>query len=81
MITASDSFSTYDLGKYYAILPQSPVWNLEEYIKHFNATKVNEGFCYNSGTNTEWLTVEKLRELIVKHIDSKFEVGSQILLN
>lgn len=81
MITASDSFSTYDLGKYYAILPQTPVWNLEEFINHFNATKVEEGFCYNSGTNTEWLSVEKLRELIVNHIDSKFDVGSEIAVN
>jgi UDP-N-acetylglucosamine 4,6-dehydratase/5-epimerase len=81
MITASDSFSTYDLGKYYAILPQTPVWNLEEFINHFNATKVEEGFCYNSGTNTEWLSVEKLRELIINHIDSKFDVGSEIVVN
>jgi UDP-N-acetylglucosamine 4,6-dehydratase/5-epimerase len=81
MITASDSFSTYDLGKYYAILPQSPVWDLQEYITHFNATKVEEGFCYNSGTNTEWLSVEKLRELIISHIDSKFEIGSEVAIN
>jgi UDP-N-acetylglucosamine 4,6-dehydratase len=81
MITASDSFSTYDLGKYYAILPQSPVWDLQEFITHFNATKVEEGFCYNSGTNTEWLSVEKLRELIISHIDSKFEVRSEVVIN
>ena len=35
MITSSDSFSTYDLGKYYAILPQVPIFNLQDYIKHF----------------------------------------------
>jgi UDP-N-acetylglucosamine 4,6-dehydratase len=28
MITTSDSFFTYDLGKYYAIIPQTPRWNL-----------------------------------------------------
>jgi UDP-N-acetylglucosamine 4,6-dehydratase (inverting) len=81
MITASDSFSTYDLGKYYAILPQTPVWNLEEFINHFHARKVEEGFCYNSGTNSQWLSVEKLRELIINHIDSTFEVGSKIEIN
>lgn len=32
MITESDSFTTYDLGKYYAILPQVPSFNMSEYI-------------------------------------------------
>ncbi len=74
MITSSDSFTTYDLGKYYVILPQNLNWNLNEYVKYFNAVKVSQGFNYNSGTNTEWLTVEDLRRLIKEHVDSKFEV-------
>lgn len=64
MITTSDSFYTYDLGKYYAILPSVPRWNLEEFVRHFNAVKVPEGFSYNSGQNSEWETVESLRHLI-----------------
>ena len=72
MITASDSFNTYDLGKYYTILPTVPVWNLEDYIKHFNAKKVEPGFSYNSGDNDEWETVEVLREKIVEHVDPNF---------
>ena len=74
MITSSDSFSTYDLGKYYAILPQLPIWNLADYISKFNAVKVPEGFNYNSGTNSEWLTVEDIRMLINKHVDAGFTV-------
>jgi UDP-N-acetylglucosamine 4,6-dehydratase (inverting) len=31
MITTSDSFFTYDLGKYYTILPQQPAGKIEEY--------------------------------------------------
>jgi UDP-N-acetylglucosamine 4,6-dehydratase (inverting) len=73
MITASDSFSTYDLGKYYVILPQLYNWKLDDFIKHFNATKVPQGFNYNSGENTEWLSVEKIRELIKQHVDTGFE--------
>lgn len=69
MITASDSFSTYDLGKYYAILPQVPVWKLNEFLAHFKAEKVPEGFNYNSGTNDQWLDVRELRELITSHVD------------
>jgi UDP-N-acetylglucosamine 4,6-dehydratase len=74
MITASDSFFTYDLGKYYVIIPQTPNWNKEEFVLHFNATIVSEGFSYDSGTNTEWETVESLRILIKEHVDPTFEV-------
>ncbi len=74
MITASDSFSTYDLGKYYAILPQLHSWNLDDFIQHFNAKKVQAGFNYNSGQNNEWLSVEDIRKLIKKYVDSSFEV-------
>ena len=74
MITPSDSFYTYDLGKYYSILPSVPRWNLVDYINHFNASKVAEGFCYNSGTNTEWETVESLRKLIKEHVDPNFDI-------
>ncbi|NBU05147.1 MAG: UDP-N-acetylglucosamine 4,6-dehydratase (inverting), partial [Sphingobacteriia bacterium] len=74
MITSSDSFSTYDLGKYYAILPQVTTWNVDDYKKHFNANPVKQGFQYNSGENTEWVGVEELRDLIIKHVDSEFSV-------
>jgi UDP-N-acetylglucosamine 4,6-dehydratase/5-epimerase len=72
MITSSDSFTTYDLGKYYAILPQVTMFNLADYITHFNANIVPQGFQYNSGDNQEWETVESLRKLIVAHVDADF---------
>lgn len=74
MISASDSFYTYDLGKYYAILPPVQKWNLADFIKEYNAIKVPDGFCYNSGSNHEWETVDSLRRLIKTHIDQTFEI-------
>lgn len=73
MITASDSFNTYDLGKYYTILPSIPNFNIDAYLVAFGAKKVNEGFCYNSGTNSEWESVESLRKLIKEHVDNSFQ--------
>ncbi len=64
MITTSDAFTTYDLGKYYVILPQLTQFELNDYIKHFNAKKVPVGFYYNSGNNEIWETVESMREKI-----------------
>ena len=73
MITASDSFYTYDLGKYFIILPSLPKFNLEEFKQSFNAKLVPAGFNYNSGDNTEWETVATLRDLIKEHVDATFE--------
>ena len=74
MITTSDAFHTYDLGTYYTILPQQPVWKVEDYISHFNAKKVPEGFSYNSGDNDDWENLETLRAKIKEHIDPNFTV-------
>ncbi|SHF90243.1 UDP-N-acetylglucosamine 4,6-dehydratase (inverting) [Salegentibacter echinorum] len=73
MITDSDSYYTYDLGKYYTILPATHKWKLEEFVEKFDAKKVTPGFEYNSGENEEWETVENLRNLIKEHVDSTFE--------
>jgi UDP-N-acetylglucosamine 4,6-dehydratase len=74
MISSSDSFHTYDPGKYYVILPQTRNWDLDEYISHFNARLVPPGFRYSSDANTEWETIEGLRKLIKEHVAPDFEV-------
>ena len=74
MITDSDSYYTYDLGKYYTILPATHKWKLEDFVAKFNAKKVAPGFQYNSGENEDWETVEDLRNLIKEHVDPTFEV-------
>jgi len=74
MITVSDALNTYDLGKYYAILPQKTIFKKEKFIKHFNAKLVDPDFSYNSGDNLEWETVESLRELVKIHVDPNFKV-------
>jgi UDP-N-acetylglucosamine 4,6-dehydratase len=72
MITLSDSFSTYDLGSYYTILPQVPFWKMSDYLDHFKAEKVLNGFSYNSGTNDQWLSIPEIRQLIKQHVDPNF---------
>lgn len=75
MITDTDSLHTLDLGSYYAILP-AVSFNINEsrYIEHHHAKKVPFGFQYNSGTNSQWLDVPALRNLIKEHVDPTFEV-------
>ena len=73
MITSSDSFNTYDLGKYFIILPSVPNFNLNDFLTTFKGNKVTEGFNYDSESNSEWETVETLRRLIKEYIDQNFE--------
>ncbi len=75
MITASDSYNTVDIGKYFVILPQkSPFsrYSKEDYKNSFKGVDVPQGFSYNSGNNDNWETVESLRGLVKIHVDPKF---------
>ena len=68
MITASDSFNTWDLGAYYVILPSKTAFDLNEFVEKFQANKVPTGFEYNSGTNEDWETIESLKKKIQEHV-------------
>jgi UDP-N-acetylglucosamine 4,6-dehydratase len=72
MITESDSYYTWDLGTYYCILPSQPNWDLNQWQTANKAVEVPLGFRYNSGENTEWESVEVLREKIKKNVNSNF---------
>lgn len=75
MITVTDALNTIDMGRYYAILPSvSFKHSNEDYIRHHGGTLVPEGFHYSSDINTEWETVESMRENIVKYCDPNFVV-------
>jgi UDP-N-acetylglucosamine 4,6-dehydratase (inverting) len=68
MITSSDSFNTLDLGRYFAILPSAQPDLRARYLANEGVRAVPDGFCYNSGDNPDFLSVETLRELIAKHV-------------
>lgn len=72
MITSSDSFNTVDLGQYYAILNTSGGKSADLYAKMKTAKKVPAGFCYNSGDNSQFLSIPEIRRLIKKHLDPSF---------
>lgn len=72
MITDSDAYNTYDFGKYYVIVPTVPSKDLRKFLDENSYPKVPKGFSYNSGDNTEWETIESLRQLILEHVDKDF---------
>ena len=74
MITSSDSFNTVDMGSYYAILPSGGIYSLADYCAKTGAAPVEPGFCYSSGRNGNFLTIDELRNLIKMHVDPAHRV-------
>lgn len=62
MVTVEDAPNTYEYDKHYIVYPQM-VWS-EERRAVPTGKKVPDGFSYSSDNNTEWLTVEQIRELL-----------------
>ena len=75
MITETDALNTLELRDYYVIMPSTPRWTAEEYMAAFNGKRVEYGFKYNSGTNTDFLSVDDIREQIKLHVDPAFTVA------
>lgn len=65
MITIDDSRVTYDYGDHYIIYPNYVWWNKDNFFKE-GGELIEEGWEYNSGTNTEWLDAGTLKKMIEK---------------
>ena len=68
MVTVEDAPYTYEYDKHFIIYPQM-VWS-EKKKAVPTGRKVPEGFSYSSGNNSEWLTVEQIRDLLT-HLDEE----------
>ena len=74
MITETDALNTVEFDKHFVILPSLTLWDVEEFKRTFNGTACPDGFRYNSGENSEWLTVEQIRDWVKLHFDAHFAV-------
>jgi len=63
MITEDDARTTFELDDRYVITPSFKGWTTEP-LAGEDGIRVAEDFRYSSDTNTEWLTIEALREMI-----------------
>lgn len=77
MITASDSQNAVDIGPYYAILPTTRDYTVEDYLASFGGERVPAGFAYESSTNPDFLTVEQIRDLVARHVEGGDLAGAQ----
>ncbi len=62
MVTVEDSYMTYEYDEHFIVYPQV-TWN-DRQKRNLTGKKVADGFSYSSGSNTKWLTVEQIRQLL-----------------
>ena len=67
MITETDALNTIEFDDYFVILPATSLWDTEKFRKESNSSigkKCELGFSYNSYSNEQFLSVDRLIELI-----------------
>lgn len=62
MVTKEDSMLTYEYDKHFIVYPHFDWWNPSKIQE--GGKRVEQGFEYSSGNNTQWLTVEQIKELL-----------------
>lgn len=67
MVTREDSLHTYEYDKHFIVYPHYDWWGKTNVIP--GGKLVEQGFEYSSGTNTEWLTIEDLRNRLKIDLD------------
>lgn len=76
LIPDTDAHHTVAFQNYFAILPTTTHLDVSAYVEEFQGEKCPDGFRYCSGSNTDWLTVEQIRSLIIEHVDPHFSAGN-----
>ncbi len=64
MVPEDDARHTVEYDDYFAILPTLDDWDPSTYLKKDGGRLCPDGFRYSSDTNTRWLLVGELREMI-----------------
>jgi UDP-N-acetylglucosamine 4,6-dehydratase (inverting) len=72
MVTETDAINSLEFDKYFVILPSLNQWDVSKFADSFGGQPCDNGFSYNSGTNTAWLSVDEIRALVLQHVDASF---------
>ena len=62
LLTGDESRHSIETEDVYVVLPEHPWWTAEP--RWLEGKPLDDEFTYSSATNTEWLSVEELRELV-----------------
>jgi UDP-N-acetylglucosamine 4,6-dehydratase len=63
MIPSDEARHAVEYADHYLIEPPNPEWEASGYQRPAGGRPCPDDFCYSSETNTQWVTVDELREL------------------
>ena len=66
MISSDDALNTIEFESHYVIQPSHPWWDNLKYIKIKSGKAVENDFVYSSDNNSDWLTVDRLKQYIAE---------------
>ena len=66
MISSDDALNTLEFESHYVIQPAHPWWDNLKYIKIKGGKEVENDFVYSSDNNSDWLTVDRLKQYIAE---------------
>ncbi len=72
MVTETDSLNTIEFKEYFVILPSTEIWDVDKFINESNdkpGEKCKFEFAYNSGTNSDFLSIANIRDLIKNNLN------------
>ncbi len=76
MLMPTDALNTIEIAQHYIIVPVQPYYSLEDnmqrYATHHAGKPVEADFAYTSDKNTDWLSVQDLRQVIRECVDGSF---------
>ena len=64
MVGDYESARTVRNGRYYIVCPENDDWGIKKYSSKHETDTVAEGFSYDSGSNTDWMKVDDILELL-----------------
>ena len=68
MVSAEDSYYTYEYPEHFKILPAIHSWHTD-FNRIKDGARVPEGFVYASDTNPHWIAIDELRRWIEANRD------------
>ncbi len=66
MISVEEARNTLEFSEYYVIFPETEWW--KEKAEKVDGKKVSKNFSYDSGNNTQWLSIEDMK-ILIKELD------------
>jgi UDP-N-acetylglucosamine 4,6-dehydratase len=73
MVPEDDAHHTMEYENYFAILPTFHDWDAQTYLEQRGGTPCPDGFSYSSNTNTRWLSIGELQQMVESLEDTPVE--------